>query len=177
MTYNVVSGLRRSGTSLMMLSLRQSGIPIIGLKFAVNTNGDTFTPDKREKEGNPDGYWELGSITSVHGLKKGYDIGMDGDVIKITADALYFSDPCMINRVIVMERNMDDIIRSMLKGGLFKDSEIDLAIEKNKRDISRTYDWLDDNNKDFMIVSYEKLVSDPETIKKACKFICQNKKS
>ncbi len=166
MKFNIVTGLRRSGTSLMMLCLRQSGVPIIGSKYmiyALNENGDTTlktTPSQKERRGNPNGYWELGSITTKTGVKQEHmDLGMDGDVIKVTSDAFYFSDPKMVDKTIVMVREPRKVLFSMIRGEICREEDAEKVVEKNIRDMRRTKEFL--RSKKKLIINYDELVSHP----------------
>jgi len=121
MNFFCVSGLRRSGTSLMMLCLRTGGVPILGQKYAVHMNFNQPVSDN-EKQGNPNGYWEMGGITCLTGLRKNHLIlGMDKDVIKVVADCLYYSEPETINKIIFMKRPPRYTMASLIKSETFKE--------------------------------------------------------
>ncbi len=63
-----VVGHRRSGTSMMMLCLKEAGFNIIGRSLA--------------NEGNPGGYWETGMAT------RGTEYAVDG-VVKVMTEAIH----------------------------------------------------------------------------------------
>ena len=98
----VVSGLPRSGTSLMMQMLAVAGMPIV--------SDSTRSPD----ESNPLGYFE---DTRVMGLANQSDwIGdAQGKAIKIVAPLLKYL-PCIQRyRVIFMDRDLRSVVKSQRK--------------------------------------------------------------
>lgn len=173
--FNVVVGTRRSGTSLLMLCLRQAGIPIIGFKYTIflkEKNGEIIIqtiPSNELRKHNPNGYWEVGTITTKTGIKKEHlDLGMKGDVLKITADAYYFSDLEMIDKTILILRNPRNVLTSMIKGQIFKEEDINEAIQKNIRDLKRTLDTLQEH----IIIHYEDLLNYPVgEMERVCSFL------
>jgi len=170
--FNCVVGIRRSGTSIMMLILRTAGVPILGQKYAVHTNFETKISDK-ELYGNPNGYWEMGSISCITGLKEHHlKLGLDQDVIKVVSDCLYFSNQEAVNKIIIMKRSVRKIISSMMKSGLFKEHQIEDYIKKITVDTKRTLDWIDVYKKEYIVVEYENLLKNPiyET-KRVCEFL------
>ncbi|MEA3431449.1 MAG: hypothetical protein U9R01_02045 [candidate division WOR-3 bacterium] len=174
--YNICTGLRRSGTSMLMLALRTAGIPIIGYKFStyfpINDNqmGISCEPTPKLRNGNPNGYWEMGTITTETGLKAEHkDIGMDGDVIKIVCDALYRSDPELIDKVVLITRGIKNTIASQMKSKIFTDLEV--AVNKNQKDFDKTIDWLKVYKKPYLNISYEELVRNPLNLKKVTDFL------
>lgn len=147
-----VTGLRRSGTSMMMLALKESGIPIIGKKMA--------------NEYNPLGFWEKG-FTS-RGIKE--DLG--NVVVKVVADGFPFSDPTVIDKVIVMLRDPRIVLKSMLKGNLIREEDLEKAAEKNARDLERTLEVIWAHSIPKLEVQYEEVLKYPkENIKRVCKFL------
>lgn len=170
--YNLVSGLRRSGTSLLMLCLRTGGVPILGQKFAVHTNFNTPILEN-ELKGNPNGYWEMGGITCLTGLRDNHLLlGMDKDVIKVVADCLYYSEPHTINKIIIMKRPPRYTLGSLIKSETFKENQLGAYIEKATVDLARTMDFIYNFEKPFIVIEYDKLLNDPEKyLKKAHDFI------
>ena len=148
----VVTGLRRSGTSMMMLALKESGIKIIGKKM--------------ENEWNPLGFWEINETS--RGIK--HDMG---DVaIKIVADGFPYSDPKVIDKVIVMYRDPKKVLESMLKGNLFLKNQTERVVHKNSVDLQRTFEVL--KNIDHITVDYEEMLEFPkENMTRVCRFLGQ----
>ncbi len=100
----VVSGLERSGTSLMMQMLHMGGLPV------------AFDDSRPADENNPRGYYELAGGKIINRLIEGtFDIeAYKGYVIKITAYGLKFL-PESNYRIVYMRRNIDEVLKSMQK--------------------------------------------------------------
>ena len=71
--FDVVTGIKRSGTSAMMLALKSAGIDIGGYKWPFQTTnekgmlidaGGVRPIETRCEEDNPTGFWEYSSISS-----------------------------------------------------------------------------------------------------------------
>jgi hypothetical protein len=168
--YNIITGHRRSGTSLLMLCLRQSGIPIIGSKFAVLLEDN---PDKQMRHANPNGYWELGTITVKTGLKPQHEyIGINGDLIKIIFDAIYFSDPNLINKTLIITRNPRQVLNSLIKANLIIQQDLPMAIYGMIQRTYKTYDFLIENKIPYKIINYDELLQFPKnTLRRATQFL------
>ncbi len=98
-TITIVSGLPRSGTSLMMQMLAAGGIPAL-------------TDEKRAAdEDNPRGYLEY---EPAKGLQRdsSWLAQAKGRSVKIVAQLLRFLPPDFDYRVVFMERDLDEVLRS-----------------------------------------------------------------
>jgi hypothetical protein len=95
----VVSGLPRSGTSLMMQMLREGGIPVL--------TDDVRAPDKN----NPRGYLEY---EKVKALKKdnAWVPEAEGKAIKVISHLIYELPTNLQYKVVFMVRNLDEVIAS-----------------------------------------------------------------
>jgi len=97
----VVSGLPRSGTSMMMRMLEQGGMPIL--------SDGVRTAD----ESNPRGYYEF---TPVKALGKSPDVGWlagaRGRAVKVVSSLLEHLPARHTYRVIFMRRDLDEVIAS-----------------------------------------------------------------
>jgi hypothetical protein len=98
----VVSGLPRSGTSLMMQLLHAGGIP------ALTDHIRTPDPD------NPRGYFEFERVKKVKEdtawLKEAR-----GKVVKMVSQLLYDLPPTELYRVVFMERDLEEVLDSQEK--------------------------------------------------------------
>ncbi|MCB9170035.1 MAG: alkaline phosphatase family protein [Flavobacteriales bacterium] len=95
----VVSGLPRSGTSLMMQSLVAGGM-------------EAFTDGERKPdENNPKGYFEHRSVRSL-ATDNAFIRQARGKVVKVVAPLLAFLPPRYRYRVIFMERDLDEVLLS-----------------------------------------------------------------
>lgn len=143
----VVSGLRRSGTSMLMYALKEAGIDIIGNKFS----GDNV-------EGNPNGYWEVPEVCKDTGLQ---DIWVGGDAIKIMFEALSKSKPELVDKAILIFREPRKMLYSQ-----FKDNQIDypdIFIMKQALDIVDSLAWLEHFRITYKITFYEDILANPRT--------------
>ena len=149
-----VSGLRRSGTSMMMLALKEAGLDIIGKDFS-GTN----------TEGNPNGYWEIPKICKDEGLRE----ELDGDAIKIMFEALSFSKPELIDKAVLIFREPRKMLYSQ-----FKDNQIDypdIFIMKQAVDIVDSLAWLKYYRIPYIITFYEDILERPRTeLKRVLRF-------
>jgi len=109
----IVSGLERSGTSLLMQVLRAGGAPCA-------FDAASRPPD----DNNPRGYFELEGGKIISRLRDGIFPLADyrGQFIKITAYGMKFLPPGRY-RVIYTERNIDEVLDSMEKMAKVKDPD------------------------------------------------------
>ena len=109
----IVSGLERSGTSLIMQLLRAGGLPC-----AFNTA--SRPPD----DNNPRGYFELEGGKIISRLRDGVFPLADyrGRFIKITAYGMKFLPPGRYC-VIYTERNIEEVLDSMEKMAKIQDGD------------------------------------------------------
>ena len=146
----IVSGLERSGTSVMMQILDSGGLP---------TAYDNARPADPH---NPRGYFELAGGKIINHLMDG-TLDLDsykGQIIKITALGLKYL-PNGNYKIIFMTRNIDEVLDSMQKMGanierekdriLFtKLNQFSLQLLKSRADI------------DHIIVNYHNIIDSPE---------------
>ncbi len=146
----IITGLPRSGTSLMMQIIEKSEIPV-------------FTDGKREKDvNNPQGYFEL---EAVKGIVKDNSFleNANGKALKIVAPLPIFLDKKLNYRVIFMRRNIDEVLRSQ-EVMLQKDQQS----EKEKfsgiyeQHIAKTHRFFEDNSIPYIDINYNDLMLNPE---------------
>ena len=103
-TNYIVSGLERSGTSMLMQILKAGNIPI------------SFDKSRKPDVNNPKGYFELEGGKIINKLIDGnFPLEIyKGEFIKITAYGLRFL-PKDKYKIIYSERNIDEIMDSMDK--------------------------------------------------------------
>jgi len=154
----IVSGLPRSGTSMMMKMLEAGGLEIL--------------TDNRRKadEDNPKGYYELEKVKQ---LDKTEDHSWlqeaGGKVVKIISQLLPKLPDDYQYKVIFMRRDMSEILASQ-KQMLIRRSEPTDKV--SNEDLSQLFEkhleqiqhWLDEKpNYDVIYVSYNKALKQPET--------------
>ena len=98
----IVSGLPRSGTSMMMQAVEAGGIPALADHI-------------REKdEDNPKGYYEFEPVKKTRD-DPSWVPGARGKVVKMVYSLLYDLPEAYEYRVIFMRRNMDEVLASQKK--------------------------------------------------------------
>jgi len=100
----VVSGLPRSGTSMLMKMLEAGGLPVLtdGLRAA--------------DEDNPKGYYEVERIKGLaHDADKSWLAEARGKVIKVISYLLKSLPPHFNYRVVFIRREMEEILASQRK--------------------------------------------------------------
>lgn len=98
----IVSGLPRSGTSMMMQMLHAGGVEI-------------YTDHKRTPdESNPNGFFEHENVKSI-GRNKGWLREAKNKAVKIVSPLIKFLPPSYEYKVIVMKRDVAEIVTSQQK--------------------------------------------------------------
>lgn len=112
-TNYIVSGLERSGTSLLMQILRAGGVPCA-----------FDTASRPPDDNNPRGYFELEGGKIISRLRDGVFPLADyrGRFIKITAYGMTFLPPGRY-RVVYTERDIDEVLDSMEKMAKVQDPD------------------------------------------------------
>jgi len=148
----IVSGLERSGTSMLMQILRNGGIP------------SSYDDSRPADESNPKGYFELAGGKIINRLMDGTFPLEDfkGSFIKITCYGLKFL-PVGKYKIIYSERNIEEILRSMETMAKIKDMD-----REETRDVFLKLNSMIKNliqqrtDCDVLFVNYNKILEDPE---------------
>jgi Sulfotransferase domain len=148
----IVSGLPRSGTSLMMQMLDKGGIPV------VTDHIRTADTD------NPRGYYELEQVKSIK-RDASWLREMRGKAFKMVSQLLYELPSCEKYCVIFMERDLDEVIRSQDKM-LARLGKPTAPAEKIKRlftsHLEQLREWLaKQGNIDVLRLQYHDVVERP----------------
>lgn len=160
----IVSGLPRSGTSVMMQMLNASGV-------------EPLTDDKRlADESNPKGYFEYQPVMRLH--KDNSWLGKaKNKSLKVVAPLLKFLDPQYRYKVIFMTRDLAEVIKSQRKM-IGKDDDIlpTRLLNTYKKHLEMVKVWKDkEPNVDFMYVDYKDVLHDTNiTIKRIEDFLQQD---
>lgn len=151
----IVSGLPRSGTSMMMQMLEAGGI-------------EPFTDSKRQSdEDNPKGYYEHEAIKRLAREQTAIDLAGD-KAVKVISQLLPYLPPRYQYKVIFMHRPLEEVIRSqehMLRrmGKLKEDTAVMNLGDKYAQSIQSARLWADSKPYvDFIEISYPKAVENPE---------------
>ena len=145
----IVSGLERSGTSMMMQILYLGGMKV------------AFDTKRKPDEHNPKGYFELEGGKIINRLMNGsFPIEKYDDmVIKVTAYGLKFL-PKREYKIIYMLRDLDEIMASMSKMiGENLGEEDKRAFDKLNRYALKLLEERDDI--DYVTVRYDKVIENP----------------
>ncbi len=161
----IVSGLPRSGTSMMMKMLEQGGLSIV-------------TDELRSADSdNPNGYFELEAVKQLAGGNVTWLSEASGQVVKVISALLEFLPPMYSYKIIFMEREMHEILASQRKMLTHRNEESTLADseieEQFQKHLAVLKPWLARQpNMDVIYVSYNMLMSDPEPLcKRVVEFI------
>ncbi|MCB0284018.1 MAG: sulfotransferase domain-containing protein [Calditrichaeota bacterium] len=150
----VVSGLPRSGTSLMMQMLQAGGMEII--------KDDLRAAD----EDNPEGYFEY---EPVKNLSENNDwlVNAGGKAVKIISPLLPHLPENCLYKIIFMQRNLDEIIASqnkMLervgKATNVPVAEIKSLLKQSLLESKRSL--IKSKNMKVLFISYEQVLNEPE---------------
>jgi hypothetical protein len=151
-TNYIVSGLERSGTSLLMQLLRAGGVPCA-----------FDTASRPPDDNNPRGYFELEGGKIISRLRDGVFPLADyrGRFIKITAYGMKFLPPGDY-RVVYTERDIDEVLDSMEKMAKVRDPDREgtkaAFVKLNETTKCRLGDRPD---VELLLVSYNALVREP----------------
>lgn len=157
-TITVVSGLPRSGTSMMMKMLDAGGMELMvdGIREA--------------DEDNPKGYFELERVKELDKEKndKSWVANARGKVIKVISQLLKDLPPEHNYKVIFIRRNMPEILASQKKmlerrgepTDRISDDELAKLFEKH---LFQVEGWLDKQpNFDVLYVHYNEILKSPQ---------------
>jgi hypothetical protein len=153
----VVSGLPRSGTSMMMKMLQAGGMPLYV--------DDVRKPD----EDNPIGYYELEEVKSLLKEEDKAWLGEGkGKAIKIVSTLLPGLPSNHFYKVIFMQRHLDEVILSQNKMLRRRGEPVDESGDERMRGtlekhLVRTKLWMDDQlNFAVVDVPYREVIADPQ---------------
>jgi RNase adaptor protein for sRNA GlmZ degradation len=149
----IVSGLPRSGTSLMMQMLEQGGVEV------VTDNVRCADTD------NPRGYYELEQVKKIK-TDVSWLPATRGKAFKMVSQLLYELPSTEQYRIIFMERDLDEMLVSQEKmlARLRKPAAPRATIERSFIEhLRRLYDWLAKQpNIQVLYISYNELLHGPE---------------
>lgn len=154
-TIIVVSGLPRSGTSMMMKMLEAGGIPPLTDKI------------READKDNPKGYYEFERVKQLDKGDVGWLVESDGKVVKVISALLKHLPVDHEYRIIFMRRNMPEILASQRKMLIRRgenaddmdDAKMGTLFEKH---LQSTIRWIDSQpNVSVLFVHYTDMLTDP----------------
>jgi hypothetical protein len=150
----IVSGLPRSGTSMMMRMIEAGGLPVVTDKI------------RKADEDNPRGYYEFEKVKKIKQDASWLD-DCRGRVFKMVSELLYHLPKDKKYKIIFMKREITEILASqklMLerrgeKGAGVSNKKMAALYEKHLRSIES---WLEDQeNIDALLISYNDVNQQP----------------
>ncbi len=161
----IVSGLPRSGTSMMMKVLEAGGMEIVTDNI------------RAADEDNPKGYFEL---EQVKALKDGDDAWISdapGKVVKVISSLLEHLPSRYQYKIVFMRREIAEILASqkqmLIRRGESNDGDDQEMAEMFQEHLKRVRVWLaNQSNMDVLYVDYNALMGDPDPeIKAVAEFL------
>jgi len=151
----IVSGLPRSGTSMMMAMLEATGCEILadGIRTA--------------DEDNPKGYYEFERIKQVK-TDKAWLPDAKGKVVKGISQLLLDLPPDYRYKVVFMRRDLNEVLASqkkmLIRRGTLKEGVTDGEMRALfLKHLDHVTDWLrQQKNFDVLYVNYNRLLTDPD---------------
>jgi hypothetical protein len=151
----IVSGLPRSGTSMMMKMLAEGGMPVI-------------TDELRHADvDNPNGYFEFETVRQISAGNVAWLENAGGKAVKIISALLEYLPPDYSYKIIFLEREIQEILASqhkMLANRNEKPNAEDTVIERQiQQHLSAMKPWLvRQPNMEVLFVNYNTLMTKPQ---------------
>jgi hypothetical protein len=162
----IVSGLPRSGTSMMMQMLDAGGVPAM--------TDHIRTPD----DDNPNGYYEFEAVKSTR-EDPSWLQDSEGKAVKMVYRLLYELPKDRSYRVLFMRRKLEEVLasqRAMLeRNGAQSDGTSDEEMAKLfVAELSAFYKWAAKQpHIDLIDVDYNRLLAEPHTeLQRVNEFLC-----
>ena len=150
----VVSGLPRSGTSMMMKMLDAGGMEILSDEL------------RKADEDNPKGYYEFEKVKEL-GKDASWMGQAEGKAVKIISALLEHLPGEFSYRIIFMRRKMEEILKSqnqmLIRRGEPADDIGDEEMEKLFKDhLQKVEEWLENqSNMKVKYIHYNEILNDP----------------
>ncbi len=152
----VVSGLPRSGTSMMMKILEAGGIPLLidGLRTADSDN--------------PKGYYEFERVKKLKEGDTAWLPDARGKAVKIISALLQFLPGGCDYRVVFMRRNIGEVLASQRKMLINRGSDPNLVHDDKmavlfQKHLKQTEAWVKSTpGVQYIFMDYNRMLSDPE---------------
>jgi hypothetical protein len=149
----IVSGLPRSGTSMMMKMLEAGGIPPLTDEIR-NADRD-----------NPKGYYEFERVKQLDKGDNAWLAQARGKAVKVISALLKHLPPDYEYRIIFMRRSTEEILASQRKMLLRRGEPVDRVADEElavlyEKHLEQVYAWLESQaNVSVLDVNYNRLVS------------------
>jgi argonaute-like protein implicated in RNA metabolism and viral defense len=150
----IVSGLPRSGTSMLMKMLEAGGMQVL-------------TDNVREADkDNPKGYYEFEKVKQID-RDKSWLQDAEGKVVKMVSQLLEHLPPDYAYKVVFMRRRMEEILASQRKMLIRRGEPSDKVSDEQmaalfRKHLKRLETWLDEQpNFEVIHVSYNEVLVNP----------------
>jgi LPS sulfotransferase NodH len=150
----VVSGLPRSGTSMMMKMLQAGGMELL--------TDEIRTAD----EDNPKGYFELERVKQLKDDRAWLE-DAGGKVVKVISQLLFDLPDTHRYGVVFMRRRIDEVLASqrqmLIRRGTYKPDVKDEALRSMfLKHVEKVAAWLEEQgNFDVLYINYNEMLQDP----------------
>jgi hypothetical protein len=154
----IVSGLPRSGTSLMMSMLAAGGLDVL--------TDHLRTPD----DDNPVGYFEFEEVKKLIAGDHSWLAKADGKAVKVISTLLPYLPDGYQYRIVLMHRAMDEILASQRRMLINRGENPDKITNHQmaeifEKDLQRTEQWIDSHPHASRIdVNYRQLIAVPRPL-------------
>jgi hypothetical protein len=150
----IVSGLPRSGTSMMMRMLAEGGLPILTDEL------------RRPDDDNPNGYFELEVVRQLKEGNVAWLNDANGKVVKVISALLEYLPKEYQYKIIFMERDPKETLASQKKMLDHRRQESKLSDEEMEQQfhkhLAAMKPWLvRQPNMDVLYVNYNALIAEP----------------
>jgi hypothetical protein len=153
----IVSGLPRSGTSMMMKMLTEGGLPAVT---------DSL---RQADEDNPNGYFEIEQVKALKDGEKKWLYDARGKVVKVISYLLEFLPDDISYDIIFMEREISEILASQRKmlqrrneTSTLSDAEMEAQFREHLHAVK--YWATRKSNMRILFVKYNNMVNAPESL-------------
>lgn len=152
----IVSGLPRSGTSMMMMMLEATGIP--SLTDQIRTADDD----------NPRGYYEFERVKKLKEGDFDWLEQANGKVVKVISALLMHLPASHTYRVLFMRRAIPEVLASQRKMLVNRGADTNASGDEEmtryfKKHLAQIEEWLENQpNISVLYVDYNRLLQEPE---------------
>ena len=148
----IVSGLPRSGTSMMMRMLELGGLPVLTDRL------------RAADDDNPNGYYEYEAVKQTAEDSSWLE-GSEGNAVKMVYRLLYDLPADHQYRVLFMRRNLDEVLASqqvmLSRHGIADEVSQTQMMKLFRAEIDSFYKWVEGQSHiDLIDVDYNRMLSD-----------------
>ena len=149
----IVSGLPRSGTSMMMRMLQLGGMPVLADELRV------------ADDDNPNGYFEFEAVKQTADDPSWLE-GSEGSAVKMVYRLLYDLPKDRQYRVLFMRRKLDEVLASqqimLTRNGVSDNISDEQMLKLFRAEIDSFYQWVaKQRHIELIDVDYNRMLSDP----------------